>query len=140
MSHWFLEVAVLIVDELLVVAPGLFAVGLAQVFEPDQKLHRMRQIDFPAIVQAIDTYRLRSGHLPPDLHALVTAGIAEQVPTDPWNRPYLYALRNRAASLASLGRDGIPGGAGSDADSECCLSASSERCPQQIRCYALGFP
>ena len=56
------------------------------------------------------------GEYPPSLEAL--AGAAARVP-DPWGKPWVYAPPGRGElrpSLRSLGRDGLPGGSGEDAD------------------------
>lgn len=46
--------------------------------------------------------------------------LRKAVPLDPWGRPYLYVapgIRNPDSfDLYSLGRDGLPGGTGEDAD------------------------
>lgn len=43
----------------------------------------------------------------------------EEVPNDPWGKPYVYApapSKNQPYTLYSLGADGKPGGEGQDAD------------------------
>jgi hypothetical protein len=47
-------------------------------------------------------------------------------PVDPWGRPYLLSIEQggHGFSAVCLGRDGIPGGAGEDADSRCTWTAS----------------
>lgn len=50
------------------------------------------------------------------LEALVKANLVRSVPTDPWDRPYVYRLDQGVGRVVSLGRDGIEGGSGEDAD------------------------
>jgi len=51
-----------------------------------------------------------------------TVGYIEQIPEDPWGRPYLYEKPRhlhpapRVYHLQTLGRDGVEGGTGEDAD------------------------
>jgi general secretion pathway protein G len=46
--------------------------------------------------------------------------LRQEVPVDPWGRPYLYrspgAVNPESFDLYTLGRDGQPGGSGEDAD------------------------
>jgi len=85
---------------------------------------------------ALDNYRLDNGRYPTTdqgLAALRTRPTADplppnwrgpylrkEVPTDPWNRPYLYrspGIENpQGYDLLTLGADGVPGGEGEDAD------------------------
>jgi hypothetical protein len=41
---------------------------------------------------------------------------AQGRPLDPWGRPYIYAVENEKFDIRTLGRDGIVGGRGLDAD------------------------
>jgi general secretion pathway protein G len=87
------------------------------------------QID--ALGKALDQYRLDVGHYPTSeagLGALVEQPANEpkwsgpylkrQVPNDPWGRPYVYRVPGDVADfdLISYGKDGQPGGSGTDAD------------------------
>lgn len=84
---------------------------------------------------AIETFRLEVGRLPTaeeGLAVLYTAPVDErararwrgpyldeQVPLDPWDRPYQYSIPGSEGmpfALYSLGADGEPGGEGNDAD------------------------
>jgi general secretion pathway protein G len=85
---------------------------------------------------ALDAYRLDNGQYPTTeqgLAALWTQPTASPVPTrwrgpytrksippDPWDRPYTYHSPGiemaTSYDLVSLGRDGLPGGDGEDAD------------------------
>lgn len=87
------------------------------------------QID--AFEKALDQYRLDTGRYPSaeqGLAALVDrpgdepkwAGpyLRKAVPTDPWDRPYVYRQPGERGEfdLLSYGKDGQPGGQGEDAD------------------------
>ncbi len=85
---------------------------------------------------ALDNYRLDNGRYPTTdqgLAALRTRPTADpppsnwrgpylrkEVPTDPWNRPYIYrspgSENPQGYDLLTLGADGVPGGEGEDAD------------------------
>lgn len=85
---------------------------------------------------ALDAYRLDNDYYPSTaqgLSALVKLPeggsgaprwrgpyLKRDVPQDPWGRPYLYhspaASSSDGYDLSSLGRDGLPGGSGEDAD------------------------
>ncbi|HYW09776.1 MAG TPA: type II secretion system major pseudopilin GspG [Longimicrobium sp.] len=85
---------------------------------------------------ALDQYRLDNGSYPSSeqgLAALRSAPVTGEAPRnwrgpylrralpgDPWGRPYLYVAPGRenptGYDLASLGKDGRPGGEGEDAD------------------------
>ncbi len=81
--------------------------------------------------QALDTYRLDTGHYPTTeqgLAALMTAPqnesrwqgpyLKQTVPNDPWNRPYIYTspIQDAEFEIKSLGKDGTPGGTAENAD------------------------
>lgn len=104
---------------------------------PDQARVTVAKTDERTIAAALKMYRLDNGGYPTTsqgLAALATAptsgpqaanfppnGYLEQVPLDPWGRPYKYESPGRDGSgfdLASLGRDGKPGGEGVDQDIE----------------------
>ena len=87
------------------------------------------QID--SLEKALDQYRLDMRRYPSaeeGLDALVARPASAQswhgpylkkaVPSDPWGRPFVYRVPGEKGDfeLASLGRDGKPGGAGDDAD------------------------
>lgn len=110
-----------------VVAPSLFGnVGEAR------RSAANAQVGIFAL--ALDAYRLDMHDYPSTaegLSALRTAPVGaegrwrgpylrQQVPMDPWGRPYIYlapgATNPDAYDLYSLGRDGRPGGSGEDAD------------------------
>jgi len=106
------------------VAPRYFG----QIGKAEVKLARA-QID--ALEKALDQYRLDTGRYPSTdagLDALVVkpadeprwAGpyLKKRPPPDPWDRPYVYRYpgEHREFDLASLGKDGQPGGSGEAGD------------------------
>lgn len=124
-----LVVIAIIVTLASVVAPAVFRnVG-------DAKIGAARsQIEILAL--ALDSYRMNNDAYPTTeqgleaLRSRPTVGdsprnwqgpyLRKGVPLDPWNRPYHYQSPGRVNSdsydLYTLGRDGLRGGAGEDAD------------------------
>lgn len=90
--------------------------------------------DFDSVDTALSMYRLHNFNYPTSeqgLQALVEKttidpvprkfqedGYLPRVPLDPWGRDYLYLSpgENGKYDLYTLGRDGVPGGDGEDAD------------------------
>jgi len=102
---------------------------------PDQARVTVAQADMKTIGAALKIYRLDNGGYPTTeqgLAALVAKPTAPPVPAsyaadaylpqppvDPWGHPYTYhspGVRGGGYDLASLGRDGKPGGDGIDTD------------------------
>jgi general secretion pathway protein G len=92
---------------------------------------RTAQAQIEALAKALDLFRLDTGHYPssePGLAALVARPsdepkwngpyLAKDVPPDPWGRPYRYRAPGEHGDydLASLGKDGVAGGEGENAD------------------------
>ena len=90
--------------------------------------------DIASIMQALKLYRLDNQRYPtteqglsaltqkpstgPDAQAWKSGGYLEKLPKDPWGHPYLYlspGLQGEVDVL-SYGADGLPDGAGNDAD------------------------
>lgn len=85
-----------------------------------------------AFEKALDTFRLDVGRYPSTeegLAALITVPAAtttkwngpylkKDVPPDPWGHPYLYKAPGSKGEfeVMSYGKDGLPGGAGENAD------------------------
>jgi general secretion pathway protein G len=68
---------------------------------------------------SLRTYYLRKGKFPDTgagLQQLVDAQIIEKMPHDGWGHDYVYLLEADKPVLVSYGADGVPGGAGADAD------------------------
>ena len=106
------------------VAPRYFA----QVGKSQSKAARAQIV---SLEQALDQFRLDVGRYPSTEEGLAALNEApgsldgwagpylrKAVPMDPWGRAYVYEQpgRNSEIDLASLGRDGRPGGSGEDAD------------------------
>jgi len=118
----------------VVVILGILAALIApQVISriDDAQVTKVKQ-DIRAIDSALKLYRLDRFKYPSTdegLTALVTApsdstlpwppgGYLDRLPKDPWNRPYIYAQPGRQGDfdVYTLGRDGVQGGEGIDAD------------------------
>ena len=80
-------------------------------------------MDIMTIEAAIEAYRKDHGDWPKTLAALVVPDkngwTYITLPLDPWKRPYRYdppTDTEARARVYTLGRDGLPGGTGDDAD------------------------
>jgi general secretion pathway protein G len=85
------------------------------------KTDRARGLDFAHIAQGLDAFHLRFGRLPTEeegLRALVTNGIFERMPRDPWGDDYRYQLHDGGVRVWSLGKNAAVGGEGPDQDLE----------------------
>ena len=122
--------------ELLVVMViiGLLASYVAPRFfeQVDKSAAKTALAQLDAFDKAIGAFRLDTGHVPTaeqGLRALLArpAGEAQwsgpylsrDLPLDPWGHQYVYKVpgdNGRDYTLASLGKDGRPGGTGLDAD------------------------
>jgi general secretion pathway protein G len=51
-----------------------------------------------------------------NFYPLLQVGLLEDIPQDPWGRPYMYRMENGKGYILSLGADGMPGGTGDAAD------------------------
>ena len=72
---------------------------------------------FQGALHAFDDVHSRYPTTEQGIAILATEGHLEGgIPTDPWNRPYLYEAEGRSFRVATLGADGQPGGEGEDAD------------------------
>lgn len=99
---------------------------------PDQARITAAQTDLRVLSGALDMYRLDNFQYPSTdqgLEALVSRpsgfpeaknwnpdGYIKDLPTDPWNSPYVYERNGSDYSLFSYGADGLEGGEGVDAD------------------------
>ncbi len=101
---------------------------------PDEARVTVAKTDLKTIAAALRIYRLDNGDYPtteqglkalverpsspPAPRAWATDGYLPEVPTDPWNQPYIYRSPGRAGAfdLLSYGKDGEEGGEGLDAD------------------------
>jgi general secretion pathway protein G len=134
-SHWMRYDCGFTLLELLVVMViiGLLAGYVAPKFfgQVDKSAVKTAQAQIVAFDKALGAYRLDTGRFPSSeqgLEALVTRPANEvkwdgpyldkRVPADPWGNAYLYRFpgEHRDYDLLSLGKDGSPGGEGTNAD------------------------
>jgi general secretion pathway protein G len=93
--------------------------------------HKVTRAQLDALQKSLDQYRIDTGRYPSTQQGLAVLVarpgdeprwqgpyLAKAVPNDPWSRPYVYRAPGQHGEydLYSLGRDGAPGGDGSDAD------------------------
>ncbi|OYD25988.1 type II secretion system major pseudopilin GspG [Oceanimonas baumannii] len=85
---------------------------------------KVAEAQIELLTSAINTYRLDNGDFPTTqqgLQALMTEPqdalswdgpyLSKEVPLDPWNKPYMYELKdNGQFALYTLGKDGKKGG------------------------------
>ncbi|MBZ4212092.1 MAG: type II secretion system major pseudopilin GspG [Rhodoferax sp.] len=106
------------------VAPRYFSqIGKAEV--------KVARAQLDALEKALDQYRLDTGHYPTQEQGLVAVikkpaneprwegpYLKKELPMDPWGRPFVYKIPGERGDfdLASLGKDGVPGGTGEAAD------------------------
>ena len=106
------------------VGPKYFKqVGKSQITVVLDQLH--------AFGQALDQYRLDTGHYPTTQQGMAALMekpanetkwdgpyLKKAVPVDPWGTPYVYKQPGDHGEydLISYGKDGVPGGTGEDAD------------------------
>ncbi|KKO46976.1 general secretion pathway protein GspG [Arsukibacterium ikkense] len=88
---------------------------------------KVAAVQMEMITTALNTYRLDVGQYPATLGELRRSThpkwdgpyLPRDVPLDPWDNPYVYAVpgtNGEPFSLMSYGRDGVPGGEGEDED------------------------
>ncbi len=70
------------------------------------------------LLNAAKLYRMDTGHFPSTTDGLgrLAPKYVARVGNDGWGRPYRYESDGGSARIWTLGRDGVPGGAGPDAD------------------------
>ena len=118
----------------VVVIIGLFVglVGVNMFRQADRAKRTAARTQVANFVQALGLYKLDTGVYPPTelgLQALRAKPetvvqwsgpyIREEIPVDPWGRPYLYKYpgeHGEEPEVVSLGADGQPGGEGDAAD------------------------
>ncbi|NMO16108.1 hypothetical protein HPC49_17885 [Pyxidicoccus fallax] len=75
--------------------------------------------DLGVIMTSLRDHARRTGPLPLEggWPALVDVGVVEEVPVDPWGRPYTFSVaKDGQVEVSTLGADGQPGGDGADKD------------------------
>lgn len=81
------------------------------------ELYRLDARQYPTTEQGLDALAHRPV-LSPVPASWAKDGYLSALPTDPWGNPYLYVAPGQSApfDLMSYGADGVPGGAGINAD------------------------
>ena len=124
----FTLVELLVVLAILALLAGLVGPRLMNQFGGAKVKTTRLQIE--ELTKTLDVYKLDVGSYPTTeegLQALMTKPSAAknwngpymkgQLPQDPWNKPYQYALSaGGEVGITSLGADGAPGGEGENAD------------------------
>lgn len=133
-SRGFTLLELIVVVTILAILVGVVAPKIMDA--PDKARQAKAKADMSAIATALETYKLDNFNYPSTqqgLDALVRkpGGQPEapnyknggylsinEVPKDPWNRPYLYVSpgQHGAFDVYTLGADGKPGGENFDAD------------------------
>lgn len=129
-SSGFTLIEIMVVVVILGILAALIAPNVISRIDEAQvtKVHQ----DIRAIESALKLFRLDRFKYPTTdegLDALVTppsdttvawpaGGYLDRIPKDPWDRPYLYLQpgKNGEFDVYTLGRDGVEGGEGVDAD------------------------
>lgn len=132
-EHGFSLIEIMVV---IVIMGLLLSYVAPKVFQNVEKAQLQKvQADFSSIKTALANYRLDNFVYPTSdqgLEALVTKpeiapeprgwrseGYLDKVPSDPWQREYLYLSpgeNGRAFEIYTLGADGVRGGSAQDAD------------------------
>jgi general secretion pathway protein G len=83
------------------------------------KMYRLDNLNYPTTEQGLAALATKP-RSPPIPSVWPEEGYLAEVPRDPWDKPYVYRSPgvNGGFDLKSLGRDGKPGGEGTDADIE----------------------
>jgi general secretion pathway protein G len=86
-----------------------------RAIESALKLFRLDRFKYPSTDEGLDAL------VTPPTDSAVTwpaGGYLDRIPKDPWDRPYLYLQpgKNGEFDVYTLGRDGVEGGEGLDAD------------------------
>lgn len=95
------------------------AVGVAVIPKLGEAKTDRARLDIKSIESALKLYYVKKGNYPDTavgLKALVDTNNLDKIPTDPWDKPYVYLLEGGKPVLISYGRDGSPGGDGEDQD------------------------
>jgi general secretion pathway protein G len=100
-------------DEARVVAARQDIATLSQAL----KLYRLDNKVYPSTEQGLAALAAKPV-LPPIPDNWKTGGYVERLPADPWGKPYQYLNPgvHDEIDVFSYGADGVPGGAGTDAD------------------------
>ena len=81
------------------------------------KIYRLDNYVYPTTEQGLEAL-VEPSSLDPEPRNFKTGGYLQEVPFDPWGRPYLYLSpgENGEIDIYSLGADGLSGGEGQNVD------------------------
>jgi general secretion pathway protein G len=81
------------------------------------KMYRLDNYVYPTTEQGLEAL-VEPSSLDPEPRNFREGGYLEELPIDPWGRPYLYLSpgENKETDIYSLGADGLSGGEGQNAD------------------------
>lgn len=109
-------IEIMVVIGILAVMGAAVAVAVIPQFEEAKR--KTARSDIRAIENGLKLYYVRNGKYPDTgtgLQVLVDQQILETV-KDPWGNPYVYKVEGGKPVIISYGKDGVPGGEGTDAD------------------------
>ena len=88
-----------------------------KAIETSLKIYRLDNYVYPTTEQGLQAL-LEPSTLDPEPRNFKAGGYLEELPIDPWGRPYLYLSPGeyREVDIYSLGADGLSGGEGQRAD------------------------
>lgn len=88
-----------------------------KAIETALKLYRLDNYVYPTTEQGLEAL-VAPSTLDPEPRNFKQGGYLEELPMDPWGRPYLYLHpgENGEVDIYSLGADGLSGGEGQNAD------------------------
>jgi general secretion pathway protein G len=88
-----------------------------KAIETALKIYRLDNYVYPTTEQGLEAL-VEASSLDPEPRNFKTGGYLQQVPLDPWGRPYLYLSpgENGEIDIYSLGADGVAGGEDQNAD------------------------
>lgn len=121
----FTLIEILIVIVIMGLLISLVAPALFSKVSSSQRKTAMMQMQM--LSTALDTYRLDIGKYPEKLEELRRSErpgwdgpyMPREIPPDPWDNPYIYALTSGGEALyglSSYGAGGLPGGEDDEAD------------------------
>ena len=88
-----------------------------KAIETALKIYRLDNFVYPTTEQGLEAL-VEASSLDPEPRNFKEGGYLEELPIDPWGRPYLYLSpgEHKNVDIYSLGADGLSGGDGQNAD------------------------
>ena len=88
-----------------------------KAIETSLKIYRLDNYEYPTTEQGLQAL-VEPSTLDPEPRNFKAGGYLEELPIDPWGRPYLYLSpgERHEVDIYSLGADGLSGGEGQRAD------------------------